>query len=138
MAPDLRNCSICGRVYAYQGRNMCNKCLEKEDDDYAIVRRYVREHPGASVAEVAEATEIDEDKILQFLRDGRLITRGMSYTTMCERCGKTISSGKYCDSCLQQLGAEFKNIIPPTRKPPESETKPRDRGKDRMHIVGEE
>lgn len=138
MGPDLRNCPICGRVYAYQGRNMCNKCLEKEDDDYAIVRRYVREHPGTSVAEVAEATDIDEDKILQFLRDGRLITRGMSYTTMCERCGKTISSGKYCDSCLKKLGAEFKKIIPPTRKASESEAITRDRGKDRMHSIGED
>ena len=138
MAPDLRNCPICGRIYAYQGRNMCNKCLEKEDDDYAIVRRYVRDNPGASVAEVAEATEIDEEKILQFLRDGRLVTRGMSYTTMCERCGKTISSGKFCDSCLKRLGAQFKNVIPSARKAPEPETKSRDKGKDRMHIIGDD
>ena len=138
MGPNLKNCPICGRVYAYQGRNMCNKCLEKEDDDYAIVRRYVRDNPGASVAEVAEATEIDEEKILQFLRDGRLVTKGMRYTTMCERCGKTISSGKFCDSCLKQLGAQFKSAIPSARKAPEPQTKPRDKAKDRMHIIGED
>lgn len=137
MAPDLRNCPMCGRTFAYQGRNICNKCLEKEDDDYAIVRRYVRDNPGASVAEVAEATQIDEEKILQFLRDGRLITRGMSYTTLCERCGKTISSGKFCDSCLKRLGAEFKSVIP-TRQAPEPEIKPREKVKNRMHIVDED
>lgn len=137
MAPDLRNCPMCGRTFAYQGRNICNKCLEKEDDDYAIVRRYVRDNPGASVAEVAEATEIDEEKILQFLRDGRLVTKGMRYTTMCERCGKTISSGKFCDSCLKQLGAQLKSVIP-TQKGSEAEIKTREKGKNRMHIAGED
>ena len=139
MAPDLRNCPICGRVFAYQGRDICNKCLEKEDNDYAVVRRYVREHPGASVSEVAEATEIDEDKILQFLRDGRLISRGLSYTTMCERCGKTIPSGRFCETCLKKLGAEIKGLIPPVRQvqAPEPEVKPRGKAKERMHIKGE-
>ena len=138
MAPDLRNCSICGRLYAFQGRDICSKCLEKEDDDYAVVRRYVRDNPGASVPEVAEATGVDEEKILQFLRDGRLISKGMSYTTMCERCGKSIPSGKYCDSCLKQLGAEFKSVIPSAPKKSEPEIKPRSKGKERMHIIGED
>lgn len=137
MGPNLKNCPICGRVFAYQGRDICNKCLEKEDGDYAIVRRYVRDHPGASVAEVAEATEIDEDKILQFLRDGRLITKGLAYTTMCARCGKTIPSGKYCETCLKQLGAEIKSAIP-SRRAPEPEIKPRGRVREKMHIKEDE
>lgn len=136
MGPNLRNCSECGRVFAYQGRNICNKCLEKEDGDYAIVRRYVRDHPGASVPEVAEATNIDEEKILQFIRDGRLIKRGSTYTTLCERCGKTISSGKYCENCLRELGAEIKSVIPSTRKV-EPEIESRRKAKDRMHIKEE-
>lgn len=135
---NLRNCPICGRVFAHNGRDICNKCLEKEDDDYAIVRRYVRDHPGASVSEVAEATEIDEDKILQFLRDGRLVTKGLTYTTMCERCGKTISSGKFCESCLKQLGAEIRGMIPAKKQVVQEEPKPRGKAKERMHIKGED
>ncbi len=133
MAPDLRNCSICGRLYAYQGRDICSKCLEKEDDEYAIVRRYVRDYPGASVLEVSEATGVEEEKILQFLRDGRLISRGMSYAAECERCGKSISGGRYCGNCLKELGAEFNSVIPSARRKPEPEITRR-RSRERMHI----
>jgi flagellar operon protein (TIGR03826 family) len=133
MGPNLRNCSICGRVFAYKGRDICSKCLEKEDGDYAIVRRYVRDHPGASVPEIAEATKIDEEKILQFIRDGRLVRRSSNYTTLCQRCGKAIPGGKYCENCLRELGAEIKSIIPSARKV-EPEIKTRDTGKDKMHI----
>jgi hypothetical protein len=117
---------------------VCSKCLEKEDDEYAIVRHYVRDHPGASIAEVSMETGVDEDKILQFLRDGRLISRGLSYTTNCERCGKTIAGGKYCDICLKDLGAQLNSVIP-TRRKPEPEVKSWGKSKERMHIrEGEE
>ena len=65
---DLRNCSECGRLFAYQGRDICSRCLEGEDEEYMVVRRYVRDHPGASVFEVADETGVEEEKILQFLK----------------------------------------------------------------------
>ncbi|MGR6837105.1 TIGR03826 family flagellar region protein [Syntrophomonas erecta] len=107
---NLRNCPQCGRLFAYQGRNICSRCLDKEDEDYMIVRKYVRDHPGASVFEVSEETGVEEEKILQFLKDGRLQSKGFTELLECERCGTRISSGRYCLKCRQELDAQIRAV----------------------------
>lgn len=131
---ELRNCPECGRLFAYQSRNLCSKCLEKEEHDYNVVRRYVRDHSGASIFEVAEATGIDEEKILQFLRDGRLQSKGFANVMECERCGRRISSGRLCDSCRAQLGNEMRGAISSTA-PTRPTQEPTGRRNDKMHIL---
>jgi len=116
MNASLRNCPECGRLFGYMGRNLCPECMEKEEKEYMAVRRYVRDHPGAGVVEAAEATGIDEDKILQFLRDGRLQSRGFQGTLECERCGKKINGGRYCEDCRGQMDASIRQIAPPKTK----------------------
>lgn len=134
---DLRNCQECGRLFAYQGRNLCRKCLEKEEEEYLIVRRYVREHPGATVFEVAEATDIEEEKILQFLRDGRLQSRGFTNVIECERCGAKISSGRYCQSCTNSLASDLNKAAFSTQKRKE-ELEPKHRTGERMFVKDSE
>ncbi|MGI5911529.1 MAG: hypothetical protein ACOX6E_02970 [Syntrophomonadaceae bacterium] len=136
MGSNLKNCSICGRLFAYQGRDVCSKCLEKEDSDYTIVRNYVRDHPGVSVVQVAEHTKIEEEKILKFLREGRLINRNMGEVISCARCGKNIYSGKYCPECLQQLDKQIQKIISSPRTNSEPTYNIQARKKERMHIKG--
>lgn len=133
MGVNLKNCPKCGRVFAMQGRDLCQKCLELEDDDYAIVRRYVRDHPRSTVIEVSEETGVSEDIILQYLRDGRLISNSFAEVITCQQCGKSIRSGKYCDACLGNLNAQLKGAAPP--KEQEEPKKPKSPGKpsDRMH-----
>jgi flagellar operon protein (TIGR03826 family) len=132
MSTNLRNCSICGRLFAYQqGRTICSRCMDQEEEQYAIVRKYVRDHPGATVFEVAEETGVEEEIILQFLRDGRLQSRGFAEVLECQRCGKIISSGKYCSQCLQDLDSQLKGAISPTSQRSATEEK-KSRG-DRMH-----
>lgn len=115
-------------MFAYQGRNLCSKCLEKEDTDYGVVRRYVREHPGAGVFEVSEATGIEEEKILQFLKDGRLQSKGFVEITSCERCGKKISEGKFCEHCRGEMSQALRSVLPSKSSSPE------DKGQERgMH-----
>lgn len=130
---NLRNCSQCGRLFPYAGRNICGNCLEKEEEEYQLVRKYVRDHPGAGVLEVAEATEVEHDKILQFLRDGRLKSKGMTTSLTCERCGIAISNGRWCDKCTQQVKSEIQGAAPAKPAQPE---KPliKTKTKDRMHL----
>lgn len=112
MNGDLRNCPECGRLFAYQGKSVCRKCSEKEEEEYIIVRKYVRDHPGANVFEVADETGIEEEKILHFLKDGRLQSRGFATSLECERCGKKISSGRFCEVCKSSLDSEIRGAIP--------------------------
>lgn len=109
---DLRNCIQCGRVFAFQGSKVCSKCQEAVEGEFTIVRKYVRDHPGADVMEVAEATGVTEEKILQFLREGRLISKGFVESLKCERCGAKIDAGRYCGQCLHELDNQFKTVLP--------------------------
>lgn len=132
MGANLKNCPRCGRLFpAGTGRDICGKCLEAEDDDYAIVRRYVRDHPRSTVVEVAEETGVDEEVILQYLRDGRLISNSFAEVITCERCGKSIRGGKYCDSCLNVINAQLRGVEPPREE--ESKTKSLGKNANRMH-----
>lgn len=115
--PELRNCPECGRVFAYVGKNLCHKCIEKEEEEFRVVRTYVREHPGATIIETSEETGVDEETILIFLREGRLISRGLkaSADIRCERCGVVIEDGHYCRACLAELDGQFKRTLDSSR-----------------------
>jgi flagellar operon protein (TIGR03826 family) len=128
---NIRNCPQCGKIFAYLGRNLCPACIEKEEEDYKVVRRYVREHPGASINEVAAATEVEEEKILAFLRDGRLHSKGIKIDLTCERCGKIITTGRYCAQCLNVLGSELQQVLKTGSQPSNSKD---NELKEGMHI----
>ncbi|PKM77587.1 MAG: MerR family transcriptional regulator [Firmicutes bacterium HGW-Firmicutes-15] len=124
MNASLRNCPECGRVFGYMGRNLCPDCLDKEEKDFKEVRKYVRDHPGAGVFEVAEGTGIEEETIMQFLRDGRLQSRGFQGTLECERCGNKISGGRYCEFCKGQMDASIRQVSPSRTKTQEVKPAP--------------
>lgn len=108
---NLKNCSQCGSLYAYAGRNICNKCLDQEEEEYKLVRRYVRDHPGASVFEVSEETKVEEEKILQFIRDGRLQSQGFKGVLECDACGKPINMGRLCEDCMLKRDKEIRSVM---------------------------
>lgn len=133
--PELRNCPECGRVFAYVGKNLCHKCIDKEEDEFRVVRVYVRENPGATIIETSEETGVDEETILRFLREGRLISRGLkaSYVIHCERCGALIDDGRYCHSCLSELDGQLRRTIQGS-----SSSDRADRDAHGMHILEHE
>ncbi len=133
---DLRNCKECGRLFGFVGRNICGKCQEKEEEEYMVVRRYVRDHPGATVFEVAEDTGVEEEKIINFLKDGRLQSKGLEMTLKCRNCGASIMSGDYCYSCQVQLQGKLDSALS-KRRLPGGDAPPPDKSPkkgDRMHI----
>lgn len=133
MTANLRNCVECGRLFAYiQGRPVCSRCMEQEEEKYLVVRRYIRDHPGATVFEVADETGIEEELILQFLREGRLQSKGFAEVLECQRCGKRINSGKYCENCVRELDTQIRGLVSSDKR---GDSKPSSSGslRDRMH-----
>ena len=133
MVAELRNCPQCGMIFAYIGRNICPRCLDKEEEEFKIVRNYIRGHSGATIVETSEATGVDEQTILRFLREGRLISRGLqaSVTLECQRCGRQIAEGSYCGTCREELERQLKQTL--SGLSPQQETTVRDR--DKIHIM---
>lgn len=115
---DIRNCSRCGMIYAYDGFNICMKCRRQDEEDFQKVKEYIDENPGATITQVTEETEVDSKKIIEFLRQGRLEIRDENNLLLnCERCGTSIKTGRFCEKCIVDMQREFKQSIGGGREP---------------------
>lgn len=102
------NCPRCHRMFRRLGeRKICPTCQEEEEQAYARLCEWLRDHPGASVVEVAAATGVDEAMVLRLLRDGRItlleLVRAEDQPT-CRRCATPIAGGHMCPACARALG----------------------------------
>lgn len=103
---EIRNCKQCGRIFQYNGMSkICSRCHKKDDDQYQVVKEYVYDNRGATINEISEETGVDEDRILRYIRAGKLeiVGEDSSILIQCERCGKGIRTGRFCDSCIEEL-----------------------------------
>ncbi len=111
--PDVRNCRRCGRIYNYIGGiPICSTCKEQDEEDFKRVKQYLYDNPGASLTEVSTVLEISVEKIRIYLKDGRLeiINNEGNMILECESCGRAIKTGRFCDSCIQGLHKDLKQV----------------------------
>lgn len=115
---DIRNCSNCGKIYAYDGFNICRQCRRDEEKEFQRVKKYLQENPGAAIPEISEETGVESSKIIEFLRQGRLEVKDESNLLLeCERCGVPIRTGRFCDKCTVEMKRQFKSSIGGGRDP---------------------
>lgn len=129
---DVRNCFRCGKIYNYDGFRICPTCRREEEVDFQRIKEYLYEYPGANISEVHEATKIDTNKIIEFLREGRLeISEGSNLILECENCGVSIKTGRFCDKCASNLRREFGQAI----GTPRSNISSHPREKERFRVI---
>ena len=105
---DVRNCKRCNRIFQYRGSKYCPNCMIELDEMFIKVRDYLYEHPKANITETSEGTGVEEEIILEFLKQGRLELSEPSLSYVCERCEKPITTGRYCKDCISLLDREMK------------------------------
>lgn len=104
MSLNVANCPRCGRIYAKTMKNLCPDCLREEEELYEKVYRFLRDNPKSTVQQVSKATDVPEERILNFLRQDRIMSSEWSQLTYpCETCGADISGGRFCESCNQKI-----------------------------------
>jgi len=109
---DVRNCSRCGSIYAYDGFNICLKCRREDEEDFKKIKEYLDEYPGANISEVESETGVNSKKIIEFLKQGRLeVGDEANVILSCERCGAAIKTGRFCEKCTIEMQKEFKQSI---------------------------
>lgn len=116
----VMNCMNCGKVFNYYnfGPKICPDCKKKDEEDFKRVKDYLYEHPGASMTELANILEVSVAKIKRYLKEGRLeIVEGSNFILSCERCGASIRTGRYCDSCMKELTTELKSAAQKINNP---------------------
>lgn len=109
---NIRNCIRCGKIYNYDGFRICPTCRKDDEVDFQKVKDYLYENPGANISQVHEGTKVDTDKIIEFLREGRLeISGGGNLILECESCGVSISTGRFCNRCATELQRQMGQVI---------------------------
>lgn len=106
---EVRNCKQCGRLFNYIGRLLCPECLRQKEDEFAVVKEYIRENPNRGVADVSEATGTSMNQIRQWIREERLVLSEASATAgiNCEGCGRPLTTGRLCASCKGQMSRDL-------------------------------
>lgn len=108
---DIRNCSRCGKIYIYDGFKLCVDCRKEDEEDFYKVKHYLEENPNSNIIKVSEDTQVDSKKIIEFLKEGRLEIRSENNLILnCERCGKPITKGRFCNKCTSDMEREFKKV----------------------------
>src|SRR5699024_11296401 len=105
----LANCNRCGKVFAKGVRDICPQCYQKEEEDYQKIYKLLtnRKNREAKITEIVEATGVDEDTIIKFLKNKRL--RAADFPQLgypCEKCGKNIVEGRLCEDCASFIRSE--------------------------------
>jgi len=109
----LCNCSECGKLFGTTGSDVCPDCLVKETEELELVKDFLRNNKNVGIDEISAATDVDSEKIIKFIKDGRLVTNAPvpGVELKCERCDKPILSGRFCPNCAKDLSRELRGNI---------------------------
>lgn len=101
----IRNCSKCGRIYSHViGVNICPQCKNVLEDKLKEVKTYIYEHKHADIKEVSDNCSVSVSQIKQWIREDILQFSDEAFASInCEKCGKTIKSGRLCEQCNNEL-----------------------------------
>ncbi|MFE8701672.1 TIGR03826 family flagellar region protein [Cytobacillus sp. FJAT-54145] len=104
---ELTNCPKCDSLFVKnQFRDVCEKCFKEEEKAFETVYQFIRkrENRTATMSQVEEATGVEEELILKFVKNGRLkLTQFPNLGYPCDKCGKVIQKGKLCNPCTEEL-----------------------------------
>lgn len=111
---EMRNCPRCKRIFSYINSPICSDCEKEEEKIFESVREYIKVNPDSSLSIVSEETGVSPKKILKYVKEGKLeISKGMGLhgENKCEQCGKPITKGKYCDTCVIKINQQVEDMF---------------------------
>lgn len=107
---DIKYCRICGKMMQYSGFGapICMACNKMLDEKFKALKAYLKEHPRTTMNELSEAAGVPISQINKWVREERLTFAEDSPIGIdCEKCGRMIKSGKYCQDCKNKLVNEL-------------------------------
>lgn len=111
---ELANCPKCNSLFVLNKfRDVCQDCWKEEELAYEMVYQYIRKHENrtATMAQVTEATGVDEILIFKFIKNGKLkLAQFPNLGYPCEKCGTSIREGKLCAGCTTSLQKDIRNL----------------------------
>ena len=111
---EARNCKKCGRIYNYIGPTTpyCPACMTAFEAKYEEVKQYIYDNPGANINVVSEEMDVSVQQLRQWVKEERLsFCEGSAVGVDCERCGKMIRTGRYCDICKSRMISDLNRSV---------------------------
>jgi flagellar operon protein (TIGR03826 family) len=132
---ELRNCPECGSVFTYFRTNLCPDCQKKDEEEFKKVRYFIVRNRNVGIPKVSEETGVSEEKIMRYIREGRISVASSNerITLNCEVCGKSIPSGRLCETCTDRLSSGLRKQVMEENKREIEETTTKEENKPRMH-----
>ena len=105
---ELDNCPNCEAIFVKSAfRDVCEVCAKEEEADFEEVYQFIRKRNNrtASMDQVIEATGVKEERIIKFVKTGRLrLAQFPNLGVPCETCGAPVKDGgRLCASCTDGL-----------------------------------
>ena len=101
---NLITCRNCGVIMVKKSRDLCQSCFAEEERLFTRIKDFLRANPGANIEQIAINCNCEKEKILYFLKTGRLERLGFrKIVHQCEICGETIYEGVMCQDCKRSL-----------------------------------
>ncbi|MGL4738814.1 MAG: flagellar protein [Cellulosilyticaceae bacterium] len=130
---EVKSCRRCNRLFQYvAGPVICPECKDEEEKIFVVVRDFIRDNKGVTMEEVCRETGVAISVIEKFLKQGRLeIAEDSPIKLACERCGVRIRSGRYCNTCKENIAKELGSMAEEIK----SGTKGKEEVKARMRFL---
>lgn len=109
---NINVCVRCGMLFeSFYGRTACPSCSLVEDQQFVLVRRFIRENKEATIQTIVEACGVKPILLIEWIKDERIeLTEESGSTIACEQCGRQIRKGKFCEACKKNLIDELNTI----------------------------
>ena len=118
MSIRMKACKRCGEM-DFCDDKLCAACEMEMRELFVTVKHYVEDNPGVDLAEIVEATGIDE-KAVMFMIDNKWLyqTRGETDSRKrCSSCGIPIPEGKMCARCTAQAQGRLRSVMQGMKEP---------------------
>lgn len=109
---ELDNCTNCGNLFVRLNRSICQDCFKEEEKKFQTVYEFMKKRVNrqATIPEITEATGVEEELIIKFVKEKRLrAAQFPNLTYPCEKCGAEINDGKLCSDCSAAFSADLKH-----------------------------
>jgi len=101
---DIRSCRNCGKIFQFRGGYNCPDCVREIDELFVKVRDFMYRNPSAGIEAICEGTGATVDMMMEWMREGRLITTsGAGSLLKCTKCGTSIDTGQMCAKCAGEF-----------------------------------
>lgn len=107
-------CQSCGEIFNYVfGEKLCSVCRMQQEKKLKEVKEYIRKNNNCTAKEVCKECNVNMNLIQKWIRQEILEfknTKGLDI--YCNKCGRSITTGKMCEKCKKKLINTLHEIAP--------------------------